>query len=75
MEPIGPVRLCKDCKYFREGLPLYEVLAFPTCDHPAALTDLVYGKGHATCDLMRSHNCLIPSCGVAGKWFELKEQE
>lgn len=62
-------KLCKDCKHLRVDMG-YQFGAPPICEHPDAPIDPVYGRKNATCNLMRSTNCLIPQCGVDGDWFE-----
>jgi hypothetical protein len=69
MEPLGQVKLCKDCKHFT---PVRLGQYYPMCNHPNAPVDLVWGNKNGTCKLMRSLNCTIPHCGVEGAWYEPK---
>lgn len=68
MEPSGQVKLCMGCKHFHTQMGQ----AYPMCHHPSAPVDLVWGIKNGSCDLMRSYNCLIPHCGVEGKWYAPK---
>jgi hypothetical protein len=64
------MKLCKDCKHMvAAAIPFGPT--FPMCIHPSAPVDPVYGRKNASCDLMRSANCLVkPACGHDGDWFE-----
>jgi hypothetical protein len=62
------MKLCKDCKHI-QGAQTFGYVAI--CVHPEAPRNLVYGHFDASCDLMRSANCLIkPACGPEGNWWE-----
>lgn len=63
------MNLCKDCKH--KGIDATPYAPYPPkCQHPNAPIDPVYGGKTASCDLMRSPNCLITKCGADGDWFE-----
>lgn len=59
-----PLKLCKDCRYCRDG---------KQCDHPASVNiDLVTGaESRWPCSSMR----LSPRCDTEGKLFEPREGE
>lgn len=63
------MKLCKDCKHMT--IPQYYGFGQPEmCGHHLAPVDPVGGEKNGPCSLMRSPNCLIPSCGPRGDWFE-----
>lgn len=70
-------KLCKDCKYYRRDW-FSHLMGMgdrhDTCTSPNTSTNLVTGKEHRFCDMLRAHRWdeLDWSCGAEGKFWEAR---
>jgi len=71
------MKLCKDCKYFRQQIsttryPTPQGISDPKCSHPSALTatDMVFGhEVFYTCKAMRESQS-VAACGAHAQFFD-----
>lgn len=66
-----PVKLCKDCKYFRRSGNLIDILfgdPWHYCSHPKVTDDVVNGKRKVFCKHARTYRC-----GYEAKFWEKRE--
>jgi hypothetical protein len=66
-----PIRLCKDCKWFRPLI--YEATSQPygdpVCDYPGNMPDIVNGGWRKQYSFCQTNRTSATQCGLEARWF------